>query len=295
MVAVFVLTAFGISLVLSANLNDIEMRRASIGPSRWSDVKLNKVRSRRLLTHDANLFLLKRQHLAPTLATNEKKPGAISLFLIRVETRHRTEIHAELQRASTYLRYFSKDTFVAALSADILSTLSTVEVIELPPTLKMQPELYSAGLHRGETEAHTWGFLPRHSGTDFKCTTVELYVALISINSEASSIEKEIESLCSESVHADMSLCRLKLGSGSQTKRLVETHECVQHLAAYRLASHPAVIWVEIRGTMRLRNKYATRIVQSKNGSSWNLWEKGLKGEGEVVFQNYGVVFSSSS
>jgi hypothetical protein len=76
---------------------------------------------------------------------------------------------------------------------------------------------------------------------------------------------------------------------------LVETHECVQHLAAYRLASHPAVIWVEIRGTMRLRNKYATRIVQSKNGSSWNLWEKGLKGEGEVIFQNYGVVFSSSS
>jgi hypothetical protein len=293
MAAGIILIAVGFSLVLSANLNDVNIIR---GIDPWSDVKpeLNAMRSRRVLTHDANLILLKWPHLAPKLANHKKKTGSMSLFLVRFETRNRTERNSELQRVSAYVRYFSKDKLVAALSADDLSMFSATEIFELPSALKMQPELYSAARHRGLSDVHKRTQRLRSRAEERKCAAVQLNVALISTTTEASSIDHEIESLCSESssVHVNMSLCRLLPVSGSQRKRVIETDECVQHLAAERLAGHPAVTWVEVRAKMRLRNKYATRIVQSKNGSSWTLWEKGLTGEGEVVLKNFDAEIS---
>jgi hypothetical protein len=290
MAAGVILTAVGFSLALSENFNDFEMRsvgRWSVGP--WSDTKLHMIRSRRALTHDANVILLKRQHLATTVSTQKENPTLFSLFLVRCDTRNRTEMYAALQLVSTYVRYFSKDKFVAALSAGDLSTLSAAEVFLLPSALKMQPELYMV------SEAHRLGYRNRRSGTEFKCAAVQLNVALISTTTEASLIENEIESLCSESsLPGNVRLCRLNPGSGSPRKRVVDTDECLQYLAAQQLASHPSVTWVEIRATMRLRNKYATRVVQSKNSSSWTLWEKGLRGEGEVVFFNFDVESAST-
>jgi hypothetical protein len=277
MAASLILTVVSFSMVLSANVDDVEMRYVSP----WIETMLHNMRSRRFFTHNASLNLMKRQHMAPTLSA-KKKSTTISLFLVRSENRNRTELYTELQRVSTYVRYFFKDTFVAALSADDVSTWSATEIFELPSAMKIQPELFIADRHGGMSEPHRWGHRIRRSGTESKCAAVQLSVALISTTP---SIEIEIDSLCSESSeHANMGLCRLKPGSGSLRKRVVDTDECVQHLAAERLASHPLVTWVEIRSAMRLRNKYATRIVQSRNGASRTLWEKGLKGEGEVEF-----------
>jgi hypothetical protein len=289
MTAGFILSMIWFPLILSEKFDHVEMR--SIGP--WSGTKLHTMRSRRVLAHDANLILLKKPHVPPTLiSTHNTNPRNISLFLVRVETCHRTEMLTELQRVSTFVRYFSKDRFVAALSADDLSTLFATEIFELPSALKLQPELYSTGRQSEVSEAQASGYRTRRSGAESKCAAAQLNVALISTTTDSSSIKNEIESLCSEpSEQSNMtrSLCRLQPGSGSLRKMVVDTDECVQSLAAERLAGHPLVTWVEIRRTMRLRNKYATRIVQSKNGSSWTLWGKGLMGEGEVVFKFCGV------
>jgi hypothetical protein len=111
---------------------------------------------------------------------------------------------------------------------------------------------------------------------------VTLMLVLTSTVDDIPSIEPEIVAFCSEKVSLYKSLCELVSGPSTRNKLVINTDECLQDLAAQRLAEHPAVTWVEVRAKMRLRNKYATRIIQSDNGSSWTLWDKGLKGNGEV-------------
>jgi len=110
-----------------------------------------------------------------------------------------------------------------------------------------------------------------------------LTLDLISTVDDVPSLEPEIAVLCSEKVSVNRSLCELMLAASSRNKLVVNTDECLRDLAAQRLAEHPAVAWVEVQAKMRLRNKYATRILQSDNGSSWALWDKGLKGNGEII------------
>jgi hypothetical protein len=205
-------------------------------------------------------------------------------FLVRVDTKWRAEVLALLQRSSQYVRYLPYDTILVALTPQELSILSSlnrvVYVFELPSSMKMRPDLQKGIRDAGASDAFLQQLIRRRESSG-KCEQIKLMLDLISTVDDVPSLEPEIVALCSEKV-SNRSLCELISGASTRNKLVVNTDECLRDLAAQRLAEHPAVAWVEVQAKMRLRNKYATRILQSENGSSWTLWDKGLKGNGEV-------------
>jgi hypothetical protein len=90
--------------------------------------------------------------------------------------------------------------------------------------------------------------------------------------------EQEAYSLC---VFPDGSLCQVQWSQGR--KIAIATTFCVKDTVVSHLAQHNAVLWIEERINLTLRNKFASRIVQSNNASAHRLWERGLMGEGEVI------------
>ena len=237
------------------------------------------------LIHDTNIVLWRPDAQSFRTFNDYRYHRKQHQFLVRVETKGRAEVLALLQRSSNYVRYIPHDTVLVALTYQEISNLSALnyvaDVFELPSSMKMRPGLQTGIRDTGFSEEFLQRLVRRRKASG-KCEQVTLMLVLISTVDDIPSIEPEIVALCSEKVPLYKSLCELVSGPSTRNKLVINTDECLRDLAAHRLAEHPAVTWVEVRAKMRLRNKYATRIIQSDNGSSWTLWDKGLKGNGEV-------------
>jgi hypothetical protein len=247
---------------------------------------LHKLGGRPALVHEENYIFLERPDIPSFRIFNDKSYNRQKhQFLVRVGTKGRAEVLAHLQRSSQYVRYLPHDTILVALTYQEISNVSSLnyvaDVFELPSSMKMRPELQKAILDLGASEEFLQQSIRRREVSG-KCEQIQLMLDLISTVDEDPSVEPEIVALCSEKVSVNRSLCELVSRANTRNKVVVNTDKCLRDLAAKRLAEHPAVTWVEVQAKMRLRNKYATRIVQSYNGSSWTLWDKGLKGNGEV-------------
>ncbi len=240
---------------------------------------LHKLWGRPALVHDANIVLHRPDIPSFRTFSGDRYHREQHQFLIRVETKGRAKVLALLQRISQYVRYIPHDTILVALTYQDMSKLYSLDyvadIFEVPSSMKMRPDLRS-----------DIRFLGRRDGSE-KCDQTKLTVTLISAIVDISSLEQDMIALCSEKLPVvNRSMCELVSGPKSRKKLVVISDTCLRGLAAQRLAEHPAVTWVEARANMRLRNKYATRILQSENGSSWAVWDKGLKGDGEVSMLN---------
>jgi hypothetical protein len=163
----------------------------------------------------------------------------------------------------------------------ISSMNSVIGVFELPSRMKLWPQLYNDSSYLRTPDAMIQHLIRRRAGLQ-PCEIIQLNVLLLAAVEDIPFLESEMDALCAETIFGIHSLCHVVSGSTSRRKLVVDTDECLRDLAAQRLAEHPAVTWVEVRPKMRLRNKYATRLLQSDNGSSWAVWDKGLRGDGEV-------------
>jgi hypothetical protein len=151
------------------------------------------------------------------------------------------------------------------------------DTFELPQITKMNFNLF-------RVPRHELGTRKRHQRSDAEsqeCIPTTFNV-LISTSSfpDIPSLQAQINQLCFNP-DSNSSLCQAR-GSSSKKKLLVDTSDCYMREVAHRLAEHPEVTWIEVQSKMKLRNKYATRIVQSTNGTSRTLWANGLQGDGEV-------------
>jgi hypothetical protein len=245
------------------------------------EVKLVNLRDfpgRPLLIQDVHSFVFQRVDTSSFLFSVKEKKNRLFHFLVRVAKEQRSKVLLRLSILTKFVQYVPHDVFLVALTYDKLKELSSMkpstDIFKLPSRMKMWPELTKKGFFGHLNQR-------RRDGAG-ACTKVQLNVLLPAAIEDVPYLESEIEELCAESHFGNQSLCDIVSGSNSRSKLVLNTDECLRDLAMQRLAQHPAITWVEVRAEVRLRNKYATRILQSTNGSTWALWDKGLKGDGEV-------------
>ena len=247
-------------------------------------VNLRDLPGRPLLV-DAKTTFLQRPDISSVLLSANEENNRLHNFLVRVVKEQRSAMLVRLRILSKFVQYVPHDAFLVALTYDQLREISTsdvrsvADIFKLPRRMKLWSDLPTKN-------GHFFQHFHRRDGI-WPCRKIQLNVLLHAAIENIQNLQSEMDSLCAETFLGNQSLCSIVSGSGSRsTKLVVNTDECLRDLAAQRLAEHPAVTWVEVRAEVRLRNKYATRIMQSKNGSSRALWEKGLKGEGEVSILN---------
>jgi hypothetical protein len=244
---------------------------------------LRDLPGRKLLVEDAKYVVLQRPDISTILLSANNEDNRLHHFLLRVVTELRSKLLLRLRALSKFVQYVPHDTFLVALTYNQLKEVSFVksvaDIFKLPWRMKLSSELTKNGYF--SPGSLNQQLFRRRVGTQ-PCKKIQLNVLLPADIEDIQCIRSEMDALCAETLFGNQSLCQIASGSSSRSKMVVNTDECLQNLAVQRLAEHPAVSWVEVRPEMRLRNKYATRIIQSNNGSSWTLWEKGLRGDGEV-------------
>jgi hypothetical protein len=235
---------------------------------------LRRLRGRPILVHDANQVELKRSDKVALRGDLAGHKGHRLQYIVRTGIAQRAVVHKHLRDITDHVGYVPHDAFSVSLSSkdvDTLLSMEGIEVFDVPLRLKMRRELYRAGLDE------------RRRDVSAVCLPTQLKLLLTAPVNALPSIHEEMERLCLGSIPSNASICRIVPGPPSATKLLVNTNACHLSEAAHLLASHPAVTWVEVRDKPKLRNKYATRIAQSSDGTSWTLWAHGLKGDGEVI------------
>jgi hypothetical protein len=274
--------ALTIALLLFHLILKCSCRSASI----YQKEALHKLRGRPAFVKDESIVLQRLDISSFRTFNDNSYQRQQHQFIVRVQTKGRAEVLALLQRSSQYVRYLPHDTILVALTYQEISNISALknvaDVFELPSSMKMRPDLNKGILDTTRSSDSFLQQLIRRREASGNCEQVQLTLDLISTVDDVPSLVPDIVALCSEKASVNRSLCELILGASTRNKLVVNTDECLRNLAAQQLAEHPAVSWVEVRAKMRLRNKYATRIIQSDTGSSWALWDKGLKGNGEV-------------
>ena len=188
-------------------------------------------------------------------------------YIIRTESMKHADVISFLLRYSTFVRYIPHDTILATLGGKAmkraLAQSSITGIYTVSNKLKLSPALIS---HSSWSE---------HPPT---CENARLF--LLFVRDADAVVGAELAEFCVNSTTGE-TLCNIALPLSGR-KAVVETDNCKKHLAAERLAEHPLVYWVEERGVIRLRNKYATMLVQSTSGLERPVWANGLTGEGEV-------------
>ena len=249
-----------------------------------SSLNLKNLRGRPVLVKGSHEIYLLRINLSLIRSRNYLNSNGTIHCIIRVDQRHRNDFHKYVKEMSEYIRYIPHDTFLVYLLLKDLEKIlhiSNGEVFEVPSQMKISPQIFSDVVDSLDS-------FPRYR-TDFRnaqpstvCVPRQLIVLLTSSLSRVSNLKEQMDSLCSEIRRKNESLCSIISGSATRKKLVVDTSDCDIREVARRCAELSAVAWVEARATMRLHNKYATRITQSYNGSSHVLWMNGLQGDGEV-------------
>ena len=249
-----------------------------------SSLYLKNLRGRPVLVKDSHQILLQRINVSLIRSRTYLNSNGTIQCIVRVDQHHRNDFHKYIKDISEYTRYIPHDTFLVYLLLKDLEKIlhiSNGEVFEVPSQMKISPQIFSDVVDSLDS-------FPRYR-TDFRnaqpstvCVPRQLIVLLTSSLSRVSNLKEQMDSLCSEIRRKNESLCSIISGSATRKKLVVDTSDCDIREVARRIAELSAVAWVEARATMRLHNKYATRITQSYNGSSHVLWMNGLQGDGEV-------------
>jgi hypothetical protein len=206
-------------------------------------------------------------------ANNTQKWGC--QYIIRIDIQNRENLLAELTPIANIIQYIPYDSILLILPqyelSRVMNFTGVLDIFVAPAAMKIHPDLYVASAVRASVR-------PQIIRTDIprsECPTLNLNVLLVQEVSQQEAI-----ALCQWS---DTTLCHVQWSPGR--KIVVSTTLCVKDDVVSFLAHQNSVLWIEERFSLTLRNKYASRIVQSNNASAHLLWAKGLMGEGEVKIQ----------
>jgi hypothetical protein len=206
-------------------------------------------------------------------------------YLVRVAPESRSDVLSFLQQHSSFVQYIPHDTFMVLLGHSDLPQVSklegVVEILHVPVRMKMRDDLFEvdqAPAYSGDIIASD---MPGHEGESESCEDTSLHALLVDTADHM--LLEDFQSLCLDRT-SNTVICNVSL-SETGKKLVVQTDSCLKKRVARIIASHAAVTWVEERLKIMLRNKFATRVVQSHGGDSRPLWENGMLGSGEVSRQ----------
>ena len=235
-----------------------------------------KFKGRPVLVHDSHQIILNRVD-ASLRRTRTDDHDHREQYLVHSLTNNRADVQNVLRSVSDYVSYIPHDTFSVLLSLKdldrVLSMIerSNVEFFKLPFKMKISPEI------------HQFNLLDKPSrGRSAGCVSSQLILLLTDRWADLPPLREQIDALCLNSTNSETRICRISPGSPASKKLVVDTDTCSLWEAAHRFSAQPEILWVGVQRTKQLSNKYATRIAQSANGTSWMLWSYGLRGEGEV-------------
>ena len=199
-------------------------------------------------------------------------PAKGGIFVIRYDNVDQTQLSKMLD-VSKFVQYVSKNTVLVRLAENQLELITRmpglIEIRPLQSLTKISGDLRSQQGMSASGSARR--FLPSNKAI--------LHVLVGGITEE-----KGASDLCEESQLQNLT-CRARLATAG-TKVIVDTDEDSKAAVAHALARHPLVTWVEERRQSRLRNKYASGIIQGSESvdiGSRPLWANGLLGDGEII------------
>ena len=189
------------------------------------------------------------------------------LFLVRSELRERRNVRAALEAISQYMKFLPPTMFMTKLRQDQADEAANidgvVEMVPMKPSMKMSMELQNVVMNNDGN------------------STEEMLLHVLFAGLEA---KDEILNLCDETVNLNGS-CRARIVS-ARAKIVLVTNMRSAMFLLQSLAQHPLVLWVEERKSVRIRNKYASGILQgteSVNISARPVWASGLLGDDEII------------
>ena len=202
-------------------------------------------------------------------------------FLVHVNDNKYPEAYRYLNQTAAYFRHLTFNTFLVLTSLehayDIVNNDIFRGAYEFPQKMKLSFDFY-----QGQSIPQYYTRQRRADCSGGESIRSSLNVLIISTSiSELPSLIDQINELCFDH-SSNTTRCQVIREPCSKQKLIVDVNDCYLNEAARLLAEHPRVTWIELRGKMKLRNKYATRIVQSSNSTSWTLWANGLQGDSEV-------------
>jgi len=239
--------------------------------------------------------VLRRVHDSETYDANDKiepKRRGVGQHLVRTifpPPAGLSDYLAELASGG-FMQYIPHDTFVIAMDGFAVEKARNhsgiVEVYELPTHIKIGPHLVQymdAAIVSRKTDANAPDRAPdSHPKHSPKHNTHVLYAMLAyggeQWTQEAHSMTIELQkSLSEQNISANIWLA-------SPEKAMVEV---VGALALKKtvavLALHARVHWIEVRSEVSMRNKDAVLAIQSTDGNSQLIWQKGILGSGQIV------------
>jgi len=189
-----------------------------------------------------------------------------------------------------FMQYIPHDTIVIAMDGFAVEKArnhnGVVEVYELPTHIKIDPHLVEymdAAIVSRKTDANAPDrVLDSHRKHSRKHNTHVLYAMLAyggeQWQQEAHSMTIELQkTLSKQNISANIWLA----SSEKAMMEVVGTLALKKTVAL--LALHPRVHWIEARSEISMRNKDAVLALQSTDGNSHLIWQKGILGSGQVV------------
>ena len=208
------------------------------------------------------------------------RPGKekwFQLYAVRFEYAWRNILLQKFNNFSSLVAYLPNDFILIALAEEhvpsALQMSGIVDLVVAPYTIKTQPNLINS-TESLAVDLSYQNISNVNQTLPSKCPEYCLNVLLTQKISK-----KESRQLCFHRL-ANRSICSVRWNPSR--KVIVCTTWCAKAQVVLLLAQKNAVLWIEERSALTLRNKYASRIAQSINASGHILWEKGLMGENEV-------------
>ena len=227
------------------------------------------------------------------------KAPNFSQYLVRVEFPRPDGLAEYLQELSggKFFKYLPHDTFVMTLSAAELSKARKAagvnEVYELPPAMKIEPDLlvrmHSIGskspTHHEEFLAHI-GVKRRSAPTSTRASRSfdDVVIQVMLAHGGPGWVTKAEAMVAGWKKSLDGMGFSVSITLASKKKAIVtiKNADALKGVIGW-LVNQPLVHWIQEQKKITIRNKMAGVAMQSWNASTHEIWNRGIIGTGQIV------------